>query len=176
MIQILDLSFEKYISHDDIQDSISTLGSRINADYNGRELTVLSVLNGAYMFTSDLLKHLNVPVRLIFIKVKSYDGTASTGSVKWELPLNESLEGRDVLVVEDIIDTGLTMQFLLDFLKNQGANSVKTCALLYKREAFKGKFDVDFYGIDIPNEFIVGYGLDYREYGRNLKDIYKITT
>jgi len=175
LVQLHDLTFEPYISDTDIREKVSGLAARINADYGDTELHIVSALTGSFMFTSDLVRHLHMPCYLHFIKVSSYHGsTESTGTVTLDAGLKADLAGKHVLISEDIIDTGLTAGFLHEYLMKKQAASVKIAALLFKPNAYKGSLPVDYPGFSIPNDFVVGYGLDYRELGRNLKDIYKL--
>lgn len=175
MVQLHDLTFEPYIQDTDIREKVSGLAARINADYGNTELHIVSALTGSFMFTSDLVRQLQMPCYLHFIKVSSYHGsTQSTGSITLDAELKADLAGKHVLISEDIIDTGLTAGFLHEYLMKKQAASVKIAALLFKPNAYKGSLPVDYPGFSIPNDFVVGYGLDYKELGRNLKDIYKL--
>lgn len=172
-VTIHDKNFKLFIAHDKIMESIELIAERINQDYSSKKPPlILSVLSGAFMFTSDLLKRLNFNCEIGFVKLSSYSGTSTTGEVKESLAFTKSVEGRDVIVIEDIVDTGITIEVLYNMLKERGATSIKICTLLLKPEAYTKSIPIDYVAIRIPNDFIVGYGLDYDEHGRNLKDIY----
>ena len=173
-IQVKDREFEVFLKEKDIQKEIKRVASEINRDYIGKEPLFLCILNGAFMFAADLLKEVNVPCNVSFVKVASYSGTDSTGKVKELMGLNESVEGRHVIIVEDIVDTGYTMRDILDSLSENNAASVQVCALLCKPDKLKVDLDLKYLALNIPNGFIVGYGLDYDGFGRNSRDIYKI--
>lgn len=174
-ISILGKSFVKYIPHDDIIRAIKALAEKINQEYAGREIKFVSVLNGSFMFTSDLLKYINVPCSIVFIRAKSYHGAmSSSGEVTLETDLKEPLEGLHVIVLEDIVDTGLTMNVLSQRIEKEKPASYKVCSLLLKPDTYQGEREIDYVAIRIPNDFILGYGLDYNELGRNLPDIYKL--
>ena len=173
-IQVKDREFEVFLKEKDIQKEIKRVASEINRDYIGKEPLFLCILNGAFMFAADLLKEVNVPCNVSFVKVASYSGTDSTGKVKELMGLNESVEGRHVIIVEDIVDTGYTMRDILDSLSEKNAASVQVCALLCKPDKLKVDLDLKYLALNIPNGFIVGYGLDYDGFGRNSRDIYKI--
>lgn len=174
-ISLLGIDFEKYIPHAQIITAIQNVAEDINRDYEGKEIKFVSVLNGSFMFTSDLLKHITVPCSVTFIRAKSYHGAmTSSGQVTLSTDLSESLEGKHVIVLEDIVDTGLTVNVLSERIEKDKPASYKVCSLLLKPDTYKGDRSIDYVAIRIPNDFIVGYGLDYNEYGRNLPDIYKV--
>ena len=173
-IQVHDKVFEKSIDFQTIDEAISRIASQMNSDLPEKDPLFLSVLNGAFMFSADLFKKLNFSCEISFVKLASYSGTRSTESVRQLIGLDEDVVGRNIVIVEDIIDSGLTIERILAQLKMVGAAEIKIATLLYKPNAFKGSYAVDYVGIEIGNEFIVGYGLDYDKKGRNYKDIYKI--
>lgn len=156
-----------------IDVALASMAGTISRDYAGRSPLFVSVLNGAFMFTSDLLKRISINCEVTFIRVSSYSGTESTGSLTGILGLKENILGRDLIILEDIIDTGLTMRFLLDELAKQKPASVRIAALLFKKEALKTDIRPDYVGFEIPMKFVVGYGLDFDGAGRNLPDIYE---
>lgn len=175
MIQINDKSFEVFIRENELQEKIKTLAARINEEYQGKEVIFIAILNGAFMFASDLLKSITLPCEISFVKVSSYHGGMSTsGRVDELIGLNASIEGKEVIILEDIVDTGITIDKIITLLKAESPASVKVCTLLYKPDAFKGKKAPELVGITIPNKFVVGYGLDYDEKGRNLREIYQL--
>jgi len=173
-VKILDKEFQISIPSSTIQESITKLATRINADYQGKNPLFIIVLNGAFMFASDLLKMVEIECEITFVKLSSYVGTKSTHAVRELIGLDESLADRYVIVVEDIIDTGITMANTIPKLQHLKAKDVKIATLLFKPNAFQKDFPIEYIGIEIPNDFIVGYGLDYDGLGRNLADIYKI--
>lgn len=173
-ICIQDKIFEPYLPAADIQEAVARVGGELRVRFDARETVFLCVLKGAFMFFSDLMKHIGLEARQEFVFARSYAGTQSTGRV-WLSELNTDLvSGRDVVVVEDVVDTGLTVNILSDRLMEAGARSVHICSCLYKPDAYRGRRSVDFVGFSIPNFFVVGYGLDYNEQGRSLTDIYKL--
>lgn len=174
VIQVLDKTFEIYIDRERIAAEVRALATRINSDYAGQDLVFIAVLNGAFMFASDLMKNISVASEITFIKVSSYRGTESTGRVDELIGLNSNLEDKHVIILEDIIDTGITIEKIRSLLIDQSPASIKVCSLLYKPEAFQGEQEPDYVGFSIPNAFVVGYGLDYNEKGRNLDAIYQI--
>ncbi len=157
------------VSEEDILAKVKELGKKISEDYKGKDLLLVGILKGAVIFMSDLVRSIDIPVKLDFMAVSSYGKTAiSTGEVRIIKDLDFSVENKDILIIEDIIDTGYTLAYLTDNLRKRGANSVKVCTLLNKPERRKVDVPVDYLGFDIPDEFVVGYGLDYAELGRNL--------
>jgi hypoxanthine phosphoribosyltransferase len=173
-IQVKDKLFAPFLREEEIQKEIKRVASEINRDYAGKEPLFLCVLNGSFMFAADLLKNVTVPCNVSFVKVASYQGTDTTGKVKELMGLQESVEGRDVIIIEDIVDTGYTMRDVLDSLEEKNAASVQVCALLCKPDKLKVDINLKYLAMNIPNGFIVGYGLDYDGFGRNSRDIYKI--
>jgi hypoxanthine phosphoribosyltransferase len=173
-IQLHDKEFDIYIHADKINAAIERLATRLNSDLKESNPLFIGVLNGSFMFASDLLKKLTIPCEISFVKVASYHGTASTGSIKELFGLNENLEGRTVVILEDIVDTGQTIEKIYSNLKEKGAVKIKIATLLYKPETYKKLLPLDYVAIEIPNDFVVGYGLDYNGLGRNLMHIYKI--
>ena len=173
-IQVKDRIFEPFIREEELLKEIKRVASEINRDYVGKEPLFLCVLNGSFMFAADLLKNVSVPCNVSFVKVASYSGTDTTGKVKELMGLQENVEGRHVIIVEDIVDTGYTMRDVLDSLHDKKAASVQVCALLCKPDKLKFEINLKYLALNIPNGFIVGYGLDYDGFGRNTRDIYKI--
>lgn len=173
-IQIKDKKFALSITDAEIQAAVCKVAEAINRDMAGKDPLFLCVLNGAFMFASDLMKNVNVPCQITFIKLSSYEGLYTTGAVKEIIGLNESVVGRTVVVVEDIVDTGITMERILASLKAKGASEIHVATFLQKPDALQRDIQVDYIAMKIPNDFIVGYGLDYDGYGRNLKDIYTV--
>jgi hypoxanthine phosphoribosyltransferase len=172
-MQIKDLEFEKLIDSAVIADKVRELAGRLNSDYASKSPVLLPILNGSFMFASDLMKELTIPCRISFVKISSYSGTNSTGQLKTLIGHEESLFNQDILIVEDIIDTGLTIEKIMLELRELGAKSVETVSLLRKQPAREKKVDVKYIGFELENEFVLGYGMDYDGLGRNLKDLYR---
>jgi hypoxanthine phosphoribosyltransferase len=173
-IHILDKDFVISLPNETIQQKVKALAERINHDYQGKNPIMVCILNGAFMFAADLVRYLDFQPEITFARFSSYEGTETTGRVTEVMGITTSLAGRDVIIVEDIVDTGITMYNVLHLLENKGAASVKIACLLQKPEKLQVKLKVDYCAIEIPNDFIVGYGLDYDGFGRNYKDIYTL--
>jgi hypoxanthine phosphoribosyltransferase len=175
-ITLYDKVFDKYISYQEIINAVKDVAGHINNDMKNEDLPVfLSVLNGAYMFTSDLMKHIKFDCLLSFIKLSSYDGLSSKGTVKELIGLNHDLTGKTVIILEDIVDTGITVEHLIATISKHKPKQLKIATMLFKSEAYIKDIKIDYIGIQVPNEFIVGYGLDYNGLGRNYPEIYKLT-
>ena len=157
-----------------LQKEVIRVANEINRDLAGKNPLFLSVLNGSFMFTADLLKHITIPCEISFVKLASYQGVTSTGVIKEVIGLNEDIAGRTVVIVEDIVDTGLTMQRLLDTLGTRNPEAIHIASLLVKPEKLKVDLNIEYVAMEIPNDFIVGYGLDYDGFGRNYPDIYTV--
>ena len=175
-MKIKEIDFVEFISEEEIQQKVLTLASEIDKQYAGKTPVFLPVLNGSFIFAADLLKHLSLTCRVSFVKISSYEGLSSTGQLKTLIGLDESLFKQDVIVVEDIIDTGLTLQKIVDELKGLGTSSVEVVALLRKKTAREKGLKVGFTGFDIEDEFVLGYGLDYDGLGRNHRQLYKASS
>lgn len=173
-VQVKDLHFEPFISHHSIQARVVELANRLTVDYHGKNPVFLSVLNGSFMFTSDLMKSFLAPCEISFIKLASYQGTESTGEVKTLIGINNKIENRHVIIIEDIVDTGTTIKKILELIWQLNPASVKIMTLLFKPEAFQENMEIDYVGFDIDNKFVVGYGLDYDGFGRNMNQIYVV--
>jgi len=173
-IRVHDKDFIKFIHSEQIEIAVNKIADRINQDQAGKNPLFLIVLNGAFMFAADLLKKVNIPCQISFVKLSSYIGTRTTSAVRELIGLDEVLTNRTVVIVEDIIDTGITMGVTIDKLKKLEAAEVFIATLLFKPDSFRMNYDIDYIGLKIPNDFIVGYGLDYNGHGRNYPDIYKI--
>ncbi len=173
-VKVLDKTFVKFIDHDDLLKAIGKLAQQINDDLKNKEVVFMGILNGSFMFASDLMKEINLNCIITFVKVASYSGTSSTGKVERLIGINEDIEGKTVVILEDIVDTGNTMEHILKQLKGYDPAEIKIATLLFKPEAFKKDYPIDYVAIEIPNEFVLGYGLDYDGYGRNLKHLYKL--
>jgi hypoxanthine phosphoribosyltransferase len=172
-MKIKDLDFNIFIDERTVVAKVHSLAERINADYTGRTPVLLPVLNGAFMFAGDLIKDINIPCRTSFVKVSSYEGTNSTGQLKTLIGFEQSLFNQDIIIVEDIVDTGLTLLKIVDELKALGVRSVEVVTLLRKKPARDKGITVKYIGFEIDDEFVLGYGLDYDGLGRNYKEIYK---
>lgn len=173
-ITILDKTFVKYISSDEIDKEIARLAAEISAEYRDDDPILLITLNGAVFFAVDLLKNLNIKCKITCVKISSYSGTESTGIINSLIGLNEDVEGKRVLILEDIVDTGRTYAHIHKVLMDAGAKDVRMATMTMKPEAYKGDIPVHYVGMEIPNKFVVGRGLDYDGYGRNLNDIYQL--
>lgn len=172
MINILDKTFVPFISREKIEKRISELAAGINSDYAGSCPVFIIVLNGAFLFASELVKNISLSCEINFIRLSSYSQTASTGSVREIIGMDASIAGRDVIIIEDIVDTGLTMSQLITKVKSMFPKSVEIATLLHKPEALKAPVEMRYVGFEIENKFVVGYGLDYDGIGRNLDAIY----
>lgn len=173
-IRLWDKEFELFIPEQKIQNAIAEMAQRIKTDIADSNPLFVSILNGAFMFTSDLMRELNGPYELTFARYSSYRGTSTTGSVQEIMPVKVDVKDRMVFLLEDIIDTGTTMQYVMNKLREQGAREVRLATMLYKPEAMRCNLVPDYVGLEIPTDFIVGYGLDYDELGRAYRDIYKL--
>lgn len=174
VITIKDKQFEKFIEFQQIQTAINRIAREIDKDLRGKNPVFITVLNGAFMFAGELMKEVSVPCEITFVRLASYQGTSTTNNVQEVLGLNENIENRTVVIVEDIVDSGNTMVALKKELNKLRPKEIKIATLLLKPDALKQDVQLDYVALEIPNDFIVGYGLDYDGYGRNLKDIYKI--
>lgn len=174
VIKVHDKEFSPFIPFGKIEAETKRIAGEINTDLEGKTPLFLSILNGSFMFAADLLKHITLDCEISFVKLASYSGTVSTENVRQLIGFDEDIYGRTVVVVEDIIDSGLTMERVLEQLKDMGAHEIYVATLLFKPNAFKRDYKVHYKGFDIGNEFIIGYGLDYNRQGRNLRDIYII--
>ena len=175
-IQIKDKRFAVSIPEADILREVDRVAGEINRDLAGKNPLFLSVLNGSFMFTADLMKRITIPCEISFVKLASYQGVASTGKVKEVIGITEDLTDRTVVIVEDIVDTGLTMQRLLETLGTRRPKEIHIATLLVKPEKLKVDLNIEYVAMRIPNDFIVGYGLDYDGLGRNYKDIYTVVS
>lgn len=172
-MEIKGIQFTEFIGEEEIQKKIRTLAAEIDQHYAGRTPVFLPVLNGSFMFAADLFKHISIPCRVSFVKISSYEGLSSTGQLKTLIGLDESLFNQDVVVVEDIVDTGLTLEKIVDELQALGTRSVEVTALLRKKPARDKGIKVRFTGFDIDEQFVLGYGLDFDGLGRNFRHLLK---
>lgn len=175
IIRVSDKDFAPFITQEKIENEIHRIATEIKRDMMDKEPLFLVMLNGAFMFAAELFKSLDMPCEMAFVKYKTYVGTHSTGKPNELLGIEpEKINGRNIVIVEDIVDSGFTMSELLKDLNKKGAKSIKIATMMFKPKALKYDLKMDYVGMEIGNDFIVGYGLDYNEYGRNLKEIYKI--
>jgi hypoxanthine phosphoribosyltransferase len=172
-MKVKNLEFVEFIREDEVLKRVKALAQEINSAYADKAPVFLPVLNGSFIFASDLIKEINIPCRVSFVKVSSYNGMSSTGQLKSLIGLEESLFNQNILIIEDIVDTGLTLQKIVEELKTLGTKSVEVVSLLRKTTSREKGFNVKYVGFEIDDEFVLGYGLDYDGLGRNLKDIYK---
>jgi len=171
-MKLKDLTFKKLLTAERIEKKIASLAGQIEKDYKDKTPVFLPILNGSFMFAADLIKEINIPCRVSFVKISSYSGTASAGQLKTLIGHDESLFGADIIIVEDIVDTGLTLTKISDELKGLGAKSVECVALLRKQPAREKQVPIKYIGFELDHEFVVGYGLDYDGLGRNTRDVY----
>lgn len=173
-IQIDDKEFELLLSYEQIKKRIRFLGIQLNVDFENRVPVFIGVLNGSFIFLADLMKEIEISSEVTFVKVSSYSGSKSTGKITAELDLTMDLKDRDVILVEDIVDTGVTLEYLLKKIKKHNPASLNVCTLLLKPKSLqKDLVTINYVGFEIPNDFVVGYGLDYKGLGRNLRDIFR---
>ena len=173
-ITLGDKTFRVMIPAEEIDQAVSRVAEQLNERYQGRTPIFLGVLSGSFLFLADLVRKVDFNSQMAFVKISSYEGTESTGKVKQKLGINFDIAGRDIIIVEDIVETGHSMTYLLDYLKAKNPASITICTLFFKPEKFLYEYKIDYTALSIGNEFIVGYGLDYNQLGRNLKDIYVI--
>lgn len=171
-IKLLDRKFKTMIPAEEIDKAVQRVADQLNERYQGKTPIFLGVLSGAFLFLSDLVRKTTFDCRLAFVKISSYEGTQSTGSIKQHLGIDFDIEGKDIIIVEDIVETGHSMNYLIDYLKERNPASISICTLFFKPDKFLYEYEIDYVAMPIGNEFIVGYGLDYNQIGRNLKDIY----
>lgn len=172
---VLDKEFELFIPQKEINLSVQTLAEKIFKDYADKSPVFLVILNGAFIFAADLMKHYKGPCKVSFMRISSYDGTSTTGNIKTHIE-SAALENEDVIIVEDIVDTGNSLEFIYAYLDKKAIKSKKIVSLFHKPDAYKKKLPIHYIGMNIPDKFILGYGLDYKGYGRNLPDVYQLKT
>ncbi len=174
-VKVLDKSFDLFIDNKEIEQRIHSLAEQMANDMKDKNPLFLGILNGSFMFAAALFKNLDIDCGISFLKLASYEGTSSSGKIKRLIGLNEDIKDRTIVILEDIIDTGITIDNIIKQLRGYEPAEIKIATLLYKPEAYNNLHNIDYYCFDIPNDFILGYGLDYNGYGRNLKHIYKIS-
>ncbi|MEM9672762.1 MAG: hypoxanthine phosphoribosyltransferase [Cyclobacteriaceae bacterium] len=173
-MRVKDLDFNIYLTQEKIQQELVRLAAAINQDFADKEPIFVAVLNGAFIFMADLARHVTIPSEITFVKIKSYEQLQSTGEHREFIGLEVPIRDRHVIIVEDIVDSGNTIKFLLEKFEEQYPHSISIVTLLFKPDALRHPLDLPYVGFRIPNDFVVGYGLDYDGFGRNLPDIYKI--
>ena len=174
IVKIKDKTFETSISAEEIAKRVKELAQQLSKDFEGKNPLFLAVLNGSFIFAADLMREITIPCEISFVKLASYQGTTSTGKIKEVIGINEDLSGRTVVIVEDIVESGLTMKRMIETLGTRNPASVHICTLFVKRENLQVDLDIEYAAFSIPNAFIVGYGLDYDQQGRQLKEVYSL--
>lgn len=174
LIHVHDKKFDIFIGTEKIQSKIKAIAEQINQEYIGKDLVFISILNGSFMFTSDLIKKITLPCEISFVKVSSYQDLSSSGRIDELIGLNTEISNKHVIIIEDIVDTGITMNKIYSYLQSFQPASLKIVSLLFKPDAFEGKHQPDIIGFSIPNIFVIGFGLDYNQHGRNFENIYKL--
>lgn len=174
MIQVLDKQFEVSIPESEIRRQVGRVASEITRDYEGQTPVFLAILNGSFIFAADLLREVSLPCEVSFVKLASYEGVNSTGRIHEMIGLNVDITGRPVIIIEDIVESGLTMAHMLETLRKHNPSSIDVCTLFLKPNKLKVQLDIRYRCFEIPDDFILGYGLDYNQQGRNTKDIYTI--
>lgn len=173
-IYLKEKKFTLFIKQDEIKGIVHKLAQDINRDYNKDEVLFLAILNGSFIFAADLLREITVPGQVSFVKMASYKGSTRSDQIDILIGLNERIKGKSIIIIEDIVDSGSTITKLVDDLTQHQPKNIKIVSMLFKPSVYKGTLSIDYLGKSIPNEFIIGYGLDYYGYGRNLKDIYRM--
>ena len=174
IVKIKDKTFETSISAEEIAKRVKELGQQLSKDFEGKNPLFLAVLNGSFIFAADLMREITIPCEISFVKLASYQGTTSTGKIKEVIGINEDLSGRTVVIVEDIVESGRTMKRMIETLGTRNPASVHICTLFVKKEKLQVDLDIEYAAFSIPNAFIVGYGLDYDQQGRHLKEVYSL--
>lgn len=173
-IRLLDKTFREFITHEEIQSRVQVLAEKINMEMAGKDVVFLGILNGAFLFAADLFRRIDFDAKISFVKLASYQGTSSSGTIKELIGWNDDIKGKSVIVIEDIVDTGHTLERIMGELSIRKAAEIKIATMFYKPEAYKKNIPLDYVGMEIPNDFVVGYGLDYDGYGRNLPSVYSL--
>lgn len=173
-MKVKDKEFRVSIPEAEILKQVARVAAEINRDYAGQEPVFLAVLNGSFIFAADLLREITLPCEISFVKLASYEGVSTTGTVREVIGLNTDLTGRSVIIIEDIVDTGITMAHMLETLRKHNPKSIDICSLLVKPDKLQVNLDIRYRCLEIPNDFILGYGLDYDQQGRNTRDIYTV--
>ena len=173
-ITLYDKKFRELISENDIKERIQKLGADISADLEGKDVVFLGILNGAFLFAADLFRCISLQAKISFVKLASYEGTKSSGSIKELIGWNEDIRRKTIVIIEDIVDTGNTLERIIDELVIRKVSEVRIATLLFKPTAYTKEIPLDYVGFEIPDNFVVGYGLDYDGYGRNLSSVYSL--
>lgn len=173
-IRILDRNFREFLTEEEVKKRIEEIARQMNKDLAGKDVVFLGILNGAFLFAADLFRRIELEARISFVKLASYEGIGSSGTIKELIGWNEDIKTKTVIIVEDIVDTGNTLERIVDELVIRKASEIKIATMLYKPSAYKKNIPLDYVGFEIPNDFVVGYGLDYDGYGRNLPSVYTL--
>jgi hypoxanthine phosphoribosyltransferase len=173
-VNILDKKFREFIPENTLHERIDEMAASINLDFEGKEVVFVGILNGAFMFAADLFKRIDIKARITFIKLASYAGTSSSGNIRELIGWNEELKDKHVIIIEDIVDTGETLEYTVNNLIIRNVTDIKIAALLLKPDSYRKNIRIDYVGFKIPNDFVVGYGLDYNGFGRNLPSVYSL--
>jgi hypoxanthine phosphoribosyltransferase len=173
-IRIIDKKFREIISEKEIEKRIEELARQINSDLAGKDVVFIGILNGAFLFAADLFRRISLPAKISFVKLASYEGTSSSGKIKELIGWNEDINNKTIVVIEDIVDTGNTLELIVGELILRKASVIKIASLLYKPAAYTKDIPIDYVGFEIPNDFVIGYGLDYDGFGRNLPSVYTL--
>lgn len=173
-VTLHDKSFELFISEQQIHEAVSALAKKVNTDYAGKNPLFLGILNGSFLFAADLFRQIDGKAEISFLKMSSYQGTSTTGKINQLIGFNEDITNRHIIVVEDIVDTGITLEKIINDLQTKKPESIAIATLLFKPAAYQKSIPVNYVGLEVANDFLVGYGLDYDGLGRNLKEIYKL--
>jgi len=173
-IRILDKAFREFITEEAIQSRIEELAEKINNDLAGKDVVFLGILNGAFLFAADLFRRIKIEARISFVKLASYEGTSSSGTIKELIGWNEDIRNKTIVIIEDIVDTGNTLDRIVDEIVIRKAAEIRIAALLFKPEAYTKSISLDYVGFEIPDNFVVGFGLDYNGFGRNLPSVYTL--
>ncbi len=174
-VKILDKEFKLVISSNEIEGAVTSLATRMNRDLSGKKVIFVGILNGSFMFAADLFRKITFDSQITFLKLASYQGTSTSGKIQRLIGMNEDIKDHTVIILEDIVDTGHTLDSIIKQLKGYEPAEIKIATLLFKPDAYQFNIKLDYVGIEVPNDFLIGYGLDYNGYGRNLKQIYSIT-
>jgi len=175
-LKILNKKFELFIEASEIYEMVEKLAKKLNQDLKGKEVVFLGILNGAFIFAADLIRKIKIDCQVTFVKMASYKGTLTTGSVETLIGIGDELRNKTVVILEDIVDTGLTLENILQQIESHKPAKILVAALLFKPDACVRDIKIDYIGKEIPNDFVIGYGLDYNGFGRNIPEIYKVTT
>jgi len=173
-IRILDKKFREYITEEAIQKRVAELASQVNKDMAGKDVVFIGILNGAFLFSADLFRHIKLQARISFVKLASYEGTSSSGKIKELIGWNEDIKNKSIVVIEDIVDTGNTLERIMGELVIRKVSEIRIATLLHKPDAYKKDIHLDYVGFEIPDNFVVGFGLDYNGFGRNLPSVYTL--